>query len=479
MGVDTIAVAIPLDRWHVSVLDSKVPTERLCKLDMAAGTLDFCRVRGEALDYAASSHALVRWCLNPDWAGYAPGQGPGTLGGYRNAVLEVETSLPKLMAGHNVFELDDADGALEYLRYQVGQVLNVDLCPTDDWVIRRWDECLAERVGRGAIPALLDVLSKRRLGRREATRHAHSTTWVGQESTMKAYAKGPEFARHDASRLKNAAMEQPLLPFERPTAAGRRARQENPAAAAVEALVRYAADVLRFEVTHRPRSIARLFEVSQLRVQTWRYLRYVGIDPFREHMAAQLARVFGEGVAPASTVAIETLILERFGARQAQTMLGFYSDLMLYGEARVRERSDDSTFNRKMKLLRDAEIPAAPPVTDLAERYVPLADPAVRVRKHDADEECAKRLDFGHSLGYRVNVYRPEDFQDGAKYPRPPQDAYPLLRKRKLRRLGLSQAEAARALAEPRAADLITAAMPAFIDQRRQHRRDVHTNVYR
>ena len=474
MSVDTVNLAIPLDRWHVEVLDKHAPTERLCVVDMAQGTLNFCRVKGEALEYEASSHAVVRWALNPDWSGYAPGAGPGALGGYPNAVLEVETSLPKLLGGHNVYELDDADGALEYLRYQISQVLNVDLCSTDSWVIRRWDECLAEMPGEGAVGAILDALSKRQLGRREAVRYAHSSTWVGQESTLKAYHKGPEFGRHDSERLRRAILNQTVLPFERAKTGGRVPWRENPALAAVRDLEKYAADVLRFEVTFRPRGIERQYKVNPLTVQTWRYLRYAGIDVFQEALRRNLAQVFGEGVAPASTVAIEQMILEAFGDRQAQTMLGFYSDLMLFGEERVRERSTAPTFRRKMKALRDAGIPAAPPVTDLADRYVPNRNPEMRVRRHDDDPEVAKRLDFGHHLAHRVNAFHPGDFETARRFPAAPVDALPLLKHRRLKRLGITAERYERMEARTTPEAFIDGVLPVFMDINRKRRADPH-----
>jgi hypothetical protein len=153
---------------------------------------------------------------------------------------------------------------------------------------------------------------------------------AGRTSAVKAYHKGPEFAKHDRKRLKSRIDDADLL----------RLQLE-------------ANRVLRWEVSVKAKKLdddqgekPRVGEISA--------------DYLRKLHHREVRRLVREGEAEVKTVRkqkdVRDRLLDVYDQRKAGLLLGTWHQLVTLGEKETRRHIADRTYRRHKKLLLDAGV---------------------------------------------------------------------------------------------------------------------------
>lgn len=118
--------------------------------------------------------------------------------------ISLEGSVHKAIEGHNVLGgPEDLSAACRWYVHLLGCHLGVELPDGGEWLLRRVDVAEAFALGSPEqVAAFVDVMARASFGRRKGEHHAReSVTWRAERTRLKLYHKGPEFRKHDASRL--------------------------------------------------------------------------------------------------------------------------------------------------------------------------------------------------------------------------------------------------------------------------------------
>lgn len=229
--------------------------------------------------------------------------------------LRVDGSVHKAMLGHNVFGgPEDLRAACFWLVARLERVLGVSLPPADVWEVHRADWAEVFDLGSPeAVEEYLRGLGGVRFPRRTVARWGHESVSVpGTSTTVRLYAKGPEFARHDYVRVRRFLGDRGVAELQ--AVADRCVRVEVEARRKlkddfgcwpmvsdletdylvrlydreVERLLRESEETVEIVRTHQAVS-QRLFEVYSSRLATvlfgtWLQFAALGEDVAREHM---------------------------------------------------------------------------------------------------------------------------------------------------------------------------------------------------
>ncbi len=245
----------------------------------------------------------------------------------------VEGSAHKLMLGHNV-----AGGPEELLptaRYLVdalGANTDTELPDGSDWYLRRVDRAEAYDLGPDGAVEYLRVLSQARYPRRKMGHMQSESVFTknGRTTAVKAYSKGPEFAKHDARELRKHGWHE--------------------LADQVQAL---ADGLIRTEVGIRDQKLDEDFGGKpQVRDVSDEYVTGIATDA--------VAKLLREGDGSMRIVRKHEEVIDRLGevylGRWPAVLLSTWMGLSALGEEKMREKIGRRTFYRHRKLLVDAGV---------------------------------------------------------------------------------------------------------------------------
>lgn len=245
----------------------------------------------------------------------------------------LEGSVHKALLGHNVSGGPEALGAAcDWLVADVGVRLGVELPRGLEWILRRvdWAE-VYELPDFEAVEEYMWGLNSAEYPRRSVARYGRESIHAGgRTSTVKAYHKGVEFAKHDRKRLKSRIDDGELLQLQ---------DQAN--------------RVLRWEVQVKAKKLDEMYRgkprVDEVQVEDLRKLHYT-----------EVRRLVREGEAEVKTVRkqkhVRDRLLEVYDQRKAGLLLGTWHQLVTLGEHETRRHIPRRTFYRHKKALIDAGI---------------------------------------------------------------------------------------------------------------------------
>lgn len=156
----------------------------------------------------------VNWKLDDKKFCYDPGiQKTVLASGHPH--LRLEFSAPKIMLGNNIQTIDEnlADIAVQTVKMKFEKTFEVKLPLVREWFLTRLDVCSnyvlpSEAVVKEIIQYVQRLDYPRKM---ENIFKNESIYCASRYSTLKVYAKGPEFKAHDKKRFKNEIESQQLL----------------------------------------------------------------------------------------------------------------------------------------------------------------------------------------------------------------------------------------------------------------------------
>jgi II/X family phage/plasmid replication protein len=262
--------------------------------------------------------------------------------------LLVEGSVHKAMLGHNVYGGPESfQEPCEWLVADVGRRVGVELPRASEWLVRRvdWSE-VYELPDYEAVEEYVWGLNSAEYPRRSVVRYGREGIMApGRTTTVKAYHKGLEFAKHDSKRLKSVI-----------------------GAKELHQLQDYANKLLRWEVETKAKKLDEKYRekprVDQVSAEWLRDLHYT-----------EVRRLVREGEADVKAVRkqkdVRDRLLDQYDRRKAGLLLGTWHQLATLGEHATRrvmavprpkglhpsKRHDaHRTFRRHKQLLMEAGV---------------------------------------------------------------------------------------------------------------------------
>jgi II/X family phage/plasmid replication protein len=273
--------------------------------------------------------------------------------------LLLEGSVHKALLGHNVYGGPrDLVPAVRWFVAHVAQLLGVTLPSGGDWRLCRADWAHVYDLGSyEAVSEFVSYLHHARYPRRNVNRYGDDSFQVpGSTTSLNLYAKGPEFQKHDRSRI---------------------ARHDPAAASQLQLL---ASTLLRCEVQVHARGLDELNGVKPggCRVSE------VDVAWLEEKHRLELTKLLREGTSVMQTVrtaaAVKARLYEVYSGAQARSLYGAWLELAAMGEGPARQSLPRRTFYHYRKLLQsagvswhDTNVKLSPAVVRLVpEDFVPL-----------------------------------------------------------------------------------------------------------
>jgi hypothetical protein len=278
------------------------------------------------------------------------------------------------MLGHNVFGGPESfEAACQWFVEDVAMVIGIELPSASVWKVRRvdWSECY-ELPDFEAVEEYVWGLNSAEYPRRSVVRYGRESIFApGRTTSVKAYHKGLEFAKHDSRRLKSLLGTDDLAQLQD------RANR-----------------VLRWEVSVKARKLdtdhSGKPSVSE-----------VSADYLRELHYREVRRLVREGDDEVETVRKQKDVRDRlltvYGHRKGGLLLGTWHQLATLGEHETRRAmavpgSDDPyrTFRRHKAYLRHAgvswvgaDVLVVPKASSLPADFSPTKkDPRRRCKEH-------------------------------------------------------------------------------------------------
>jgi II/X family phage/plasmid replication protein len=329
--LDTIRLqSPPLDMETYKILLDQASEHRIVDL----GTGEF-RTLATSVRVECSSGASVRAELR-DWE-YRPVYDRS--GKHRpvrfpcEPYAVVEGSAHKLMLGHNVAGgPEDLQPTARYLVDLLGVNTETELPDGSDWYLRRVDRAEAYDLGSAGAVEYLRVLCQARYPRRKMGHMQTESVFTknGRTTAVKAYSKGPEFAKHDARELRKHGWHE--------------------LADQVQAL---ADGLIRTEVGIRDQKLDQDFGCKpRVRDVSDEYVAGIATD--------EVARLLREGDGSMRIVRKHEEVIDRLGevysGRWPAVLLSTWMGLSALGEDRMRSTMKRATFYLHRKMLQDARI---------------------------------------------------------------------------------------------------------------------------
>ena len=155
----------------------------------------------------------VRWKLDDKRFIYDPGLQLTTLAS-GHPHLKIEFSAPKIMLGNNIqtIDLNMAEIAAQTVKKKFEKTFKVRLPLVRDWYLTRLDVCSNFVLpSPDAVKEIIQYLQRLDYPRKiENTYRNESIYCASRHATLKIYAKGPEFKKHDKKRFKDEIEAQTL-----------------------------------------------------------------------------------------------------------------------------------------------------------------------------------------------------------------------------------------------------------------------------
>lgn len=281
--------------------------------------------------------------------------------------LIIEGSVHKALLGHNVYGgPEDLRASCEWFVADIGRRLGVELPGGSEWLLRRvdWAE-VYELPGFEAVEEYVWGLNSAQYPRRSVARYGSESIFAaGRTTTVKAYHKGPEFAKHDSKRLKSRMDGRELMQLQH------RANE----------LLRWEVQVKAKKLDEKYRGKPRVDQVSESDLRDLHY--------------TEVRRLVREGEAEVKTVrkqkAVRDRLLEVYDQRKAGILLGTWHQLVTLGERETRRHIARPTFYRHKKLLIEAgvswigaDVVVMPSRSSLPEDFAPTRNSRYRLAGED------------------------------------------------------------------------------------------------
>jgi len=250
--------------------------------------------------------------------------------------VTVECSVHKAMLGHNVEGGPiNFQKSAKWLIKKLQEFIKCELPDPMQWLVRRIDQAEVFNLGSyEAVQSWMQGMNHCHFPRRKVAKFADESIYVpSAKTTVKAYHKGPEFAKHDRKRLLK------FMPFKQ-----------------VNELQIQANNLLRIEVEIKSKKLRELFngdlpsvnEITQ-EILTNVYNKEVN-KLLREAQDPDVKEIFR------TSDAVMTRLNELFKARKARTLYKTWLDLATNGEKKVKEFMSENTFYTHRRELIAANI---------------------------------------------------------------------------------------------------------------------------
>jgi II/X family phage/plasmid replication protein len=337
--IDTIGVYITLTPDVKAYLDNSFATLTQ-RIDRGSGEIIF---EYSNLQYTLSHNYRVTCRLDDRIWSYDPRTEKTSLvSAPEYPYLRLEFSAPKVLYGHNLLScsLSDACYAANLVREHFNAEFGVDLPPVKDWYLYRLDTCANYVLDNlSQVKSYISYLQRFNYPRRIKNQYEDTGLYfAGRTLTLKIYAKGVEFRKHDAKRFLDEV---------------ERARLQK------------AADrILRIEVEHKniiKTYIANYEKTSKNILQKLQgYTKIydtIGIIDFKEIMDKTVLKVLsGTETKIMKSLDVHRVLHENLGARQANTYYAIWTLIVTQGQKVAKERTTRSLYYEALRTFRRLNI---------------------------------------------------------------------------------------------------------------------------
>lgn len=250
--------------------------------------------------------------------------------------LVIECSVHKAILGHNVFGgSSDFLSLSNWLVNFLEKIIKVELPYFEVWKVRRID--VAEVFDLGSYEAVEEYirgLKHSYYPRRTVVPYKFESIYVsGAKTTLKFYHKGPEFAKHDRSRLQRLGLSKQI-----------------------NELQMIANNILRVEVEVKSKKLRDCFD-GQLP-----YVGQITAGFLADCYSKEVFKLLREKQEPdrieiyRTTESVANRLNELFPTKQSRNLYGTWIKLASLGEDRVKSLMSKPTFYRHRKQLMDSNI---------------------------------------------------------------------------------------------------------------------------
>lgn len=344
--LDTMGFIIPINREIYHFLVSKsLMTQRV---DCVDGSVEFEYYNFEL---SHSWNYRVRWKLDDKKFIHDPGINKTVLAsGYPH--LRIEFSAPKIMLGNNIQTIDEnlADIAVHTVKIKFEKTFNVCLPLVRNWFLSRLDVCSNYELPKAEmVKDIINYLQRLDYPRKKKDFHEGESIYCpSRHSTLKIYAKGPEFKAHDMKRFKNEVEARKLF-----NDASRIIRAE----AELKTRLRYIASEY----------LNRLDMNSKIKIPTWNgYLKYYMMmgNNDREGLIdckGELERMITNLMICKESKAMKAKdvhdkLRQNFSGEQADVFMGMYSVILTQGIKASRLIYNKQKMARALRAYRSLGI---------------------------------------------------------------------------------------------------------------------------
>lgn len=253
--------------------------------------------------------------------------------------LRLDVSIHKLLVGHNVYGGPcDIHSSVAFLVAKFEELMGIKLPPAMDWKVQRvdWAE-VYQLPSKNHCEIWIKSLKDAYYPRREPERFKQSSIYIsGETTTINIYHKGSWLLRKDGRKDRKRMISE------------LREEQYSSLLSTAHCLIRVEVQIKRDKLVHdyNGENIAKNI--------TNAYIMGVydeEVDKFFKESSSEL-----EKVRSADGVFNRLSAIYGAGSRLFGVLMAFWHELAFYGETMVRARTKKATFNRNLKLLRNASI---------------------------------------------------------------------------------------------------------------------------
>ncbi len=338
--LDTMGFIIPISREAYHFLVSKsLMTQRV---DCVDGSVEFEYYNFEL---SHSWNYRVRWKLDDKRFIHDPGINRTVVAsGYPH--LKIEFSAPKIMLGNNIRTIDEnmADVVVHTVKIKFEKTFQIKLPRVSDWFLNRLDVCSNYELSNAdMVKDIINYLQRLDYPRKKKEFYENESIYCpSRHATLKVYAKGPEFKKHDMKRFKNEVESRNLF-----NDANRIIRAE----AELKTRLRYvAAEYLNL-----------LGMKSKLKIRTWNgYLKYykmIGLIDCRGELERMIANLMiCKETKSMKANDVHDKLRKNFSDEQADVFMGMYTIILTRGIKASRKKFSKEKMKRALRAYRSLKI---------------------------------------------------------------------------------------------------------------------------
>ena len=338
--IDTMGFIIPVKKeiYH-SLIPKSLMTQRI---DCVGGNVEFEYYNFEL---SHSWNYTVRWKLEDKKFCYDPGLQKTILqSGYPH--LRLEFSAPKIMLGNNIQTIDEnlADIAAQTVKKKFEKTFDVVLPLVKNWYLNRLDVCANYEVpSPEVVKEIIQYMQRLNYPRKVEDIHKDESIYCASRySTLKIYAKGPEFKAHDKKRFKNEIEAQALYK-------------------AASNIIRAEAE-LKLRLRYIATQYIDMFDTrDKIKIPTWNgYLKYSLMMELLD-CKKELERMLINLMISKETKAMKArdvydALSKNFSPAQADVFMGMYSMILTQGLKPARKIYSHDKMARALRAYRSLGI---------------------------------------------------------------------------------------------------------------------------